>query len=699
MLACPYDWLPTCPAVRYRFTLQDAYSLLDFDCHQSGRNTMNLLNEIRSRFAQPISELLKDVDDAPSIESVLSMIRPAQDPKFGDYQANCAMPLQKRLGKPPREIAAEIVAALDVDELCETPEVAGPGFINLRIKDEVLVQALESAAKSDRLGVAKVDALKTIVVDFSSPNVAKPMHVGHIRSTVIGDSICRTLRFLGHHVISDNHLGDWGTQFGMVIYGYKHFADADKYVEAPVAELSRLYKLVNQLIGYHSAKAKVPELQEQIKTDQARLEELAAQPLDADKKVAKKQRSQQKGLGKTLEEHGESLKDLNESIKAVETNPERLASAQRHTGIAQAVLQETVLLHSGDEENGRLWNEFLPHCREEIQKIYDRLDISFDHELGESFYHDQLGGVVEEMISKGFATESEGATCIFLDGFEAPMIIRKKDGAFLYATTDLATIKHRADQWAADEILYVVDKRQSDHFEKLFTAARRWGIDQVKFAHISFGTVLGPDGKPIKTRSGESVALEELLDEAVRRAGTVVETADADGKLSTKERKLVANVVGHGAVKYNDLSHNRESDYKFDFDKMLDLKGDTAAYMQYAYARVRNIFLKEEIDTTPYRETPKLQISNDHERSIAITILRFSETLDEVVVDYRPNHLTDYLYTLANDFSKFYAQPENHVLKAATPELRDSRLVLCDLVGRTIQAGMRLVGINVAERM
>jgi arginyl-tRNA synthetase len=254
-------------------------------------------------------------------------------------------------------------------------------------------------------------------------------------------------------------------------------------------------------------------------------------------------------------------------------------------------------------------------------------------------------------------------------------------------------------EWNPDEILYVVDKRQSDHFEKLFAVARRCGFDQVKFAHVSFGTVLGSDGKPIKTRSGDSVALEELLDEAVRRAAMVVEDTDKDGKLSTEERRLVANVVGHGAVKYNDLSHNRESDYEFDFDKMLDLKGNTAAYLQYAYARVRNIFLKEDLNVSPFREKPLVKLTNADERAIAVCLLRLSETLDDVVVDYRPNLLTSYLYDLSQVFSRFYSKKENAVLKAESEELRHSRLVLCDMVGRTIQLGMMLVGINVAERM
>jgi arginyl-tRNA synthetase len=660
---------------------------------------MNLIQTLRSRFSQPITDLLSGVDGAPSIESILDMIRPAQDPKFGDYQANCAMPLKRWLDKPPREIAAAIVASLDVADICEPPEIAGPGFINLRLKDEFLAKSLADAAVDDHLGVTKTTSPKMVIVDFSSPNVAKPMHVGHIRSTVIGDSICRILRFLGHNVISDNHLGDWGTQFGMIIYGHKNFVDSASVHDAPVAELSRLYRLVNQLIGYHSAKSKLPQLNEQMVADQNKLEEQSAVPLDADKKVAKKQKSQLNSLRNGLKDKRDLSQAYITAIEAVESSQPLRSLAEQHADIGQAVLAETALLHHGDEQNLRLWNELLPHCRVEIQKIYDRLDVQFDRELGESFYHDRLAGLVDDLISRKFAIESEGAICIFLDGFDTPMIIRKKDGAFLYATTDLATIQYRVQEWNPDEILYVVDKRQSEHFEKLFAVAQQCGYDQVKFAHISFGTVLGNDGKPIKTRSGDSVALEELLDEAVRRAGNVCNDADKDGKLSAAERSLVANVVGHGAVKYNDLSHNRESDYEFDFDKMLDLKGNTAAYLQYAYARVRNVFLKEGLDVSPFREMPNVQLTNPDERAIAISLLRLSETLDEVLVDYRPNILTGYLYELAQVFSRFYSKRENSVLKAQSAELRHSRLVLCDMVGRTIRLGMKLVGINVAERM
>jgi arginyl-tRNA synthetase len=446
---------------------------------------MNLLQELRHRFAASISKILADVVDPPSVASVLSMIRATQDPKFGDYQANCAMPLQKTLGKPPRDIAAEIVAELDIADICDPPEVAGPGFINLRLRDDFLAKALNSAAQDDRLAVPTTKTPKTVIVDFSSPNVAKPMHVGHIRSTVIGDSICRTLRFLGHRAISDNHLGDWGTQFGMIIYGYKNFGDEALYAKGPVLELSRLYRLVNQLIGYHAATVKLPPLESQIAQDQSQLAELNALPVEADKKAAKKQKEQLKSLTSGLEDKRKDLESFRKSLQAVDSSPDLAALAAEHTGIGQGVLAETAKLHSGDEANLRLWNEFMPHCRLEIQQIYDRLDISFDHELGESFYHDQLASVVTEMQEKGFARESDGAMCIFLEGFSAPMIIRKQDGAYLYATTDLATIKYRVEQWDPDEILYVVDKRQGEHFDKLFAAAHQWGFDRVAFTLAS----------------------------------------------------------------------------------------------------------------------------------------------------------------------------------------------------------------------
>ena len=657
---------------------------------------MNILSELKSRFCVVLSELVEDPME------LLGMIRPAQDAKFGDYQANVAMPLGKALGKPPREIAAEIVGKLDVSDICEPAEIAGPGFINLRLKDAWLVEWLNHAIDDERLNVATVSEPRTFVLDYSSPNVAKPMHVGHIRSTVIGDSLCRTLRFLGHRVISDNHLGDWGTQFGMIIYGYKHFVDQSAYQANPVPELSRLYKLVNQLVEYHNARANLPTLERELA---ARAEAVAAmrnQAPTGDKVADKKAKKELSNLEAKVTEAGESLAAATAKLAIVESNPKLFELAKQHANIATDILEETAKLHRGDAENRRLWDEFLPKCREEIQKLYDRIGVKFDFEYGESFYHDRLAAVVEEFLSRGLAKESDGAICVFMDGFDAPMIIRKKDGAFLYATTDLATIQFRMQAWNPDAILYVVDHRQREHFEKFFAAAKLCGYPHVEFCHVSFGTVLGDDGKPFKTRAGDIVGLEALLDEAVQRAYTVVSQND-DAKsfgpeLSEDERRRIADAVGHGAIKYADLSHNRTSDYVFSYDKMLALTGNTATYLQYSYARVNGIFSKGEVDIEKLRASrTSIQIGEPAERALALELLRFSDGLADVVEDYRPNQLTNYLFQLTKVFFGFYEQCP--VLKAEEERTRNSRLLLCDLTARTIRQGLELLGIKVVERM
>ncbi len=473
------------------------------------------------------------------------------------------------------------------------------------------------------------------------------MHVGHIRSTVIGDALYRTLKFLGHAVTSDNHVGDWGTQFGMIIFGLKNpkllpVRTSTDAVES-LSEFGSLYEQVNRL-------------------------------------------------------------------------------KEGNTEIAAAILTETAKLHSGDAENRRLWQDIRSRSLEEIKQTYDRLGVAFDETLGESFYDDRLAGVVDALLSRNIARKTEGAVGVFLsDDPEAPpFLVQKKDGAFLYATTDLATIEYRVERWHPDAILYVVDHRQSLHFEHLFKTARLWlGLENVELEHISFGTVLGEDGRPFKTRSGGTVGLSGLLDEAVERALAVVtandETKPSGPELSEEQRLQVAEAVGIGAIKYADLSQNRTSDYVFSYDKMLAMNGNTATYMQYAYARVRSIFARgqAEIENPNSPLTPgpspaagrgeknplrdSLTLGNAAERGLALELLRFSEALTAVVADYRPNHLTNYLFALAGRYSTFYE--ECPVLKAETPELKRSRLALCDLTARTLKQGLALLGINVVEKM
>ena len=597
---------------------------------------MSILLELKERFRKALAAVGSESDD------LLDCIRRSQDAKFGDYQANLAMPLGKRLRRPPREMAAELISRLDLADLCHPPEIAGPGFINLRLKDEQLRERLSAAVSDPRLGVAAVAQPKTFVVDYSAPNVAKPMHVGHIRSTVIGDALCRVLRFLGHRVISDNHIGDWGTQFGMILYGYRHFLDPEAYRQNPVEELARLYRLVRRLMDHQTE----------------------------------------------------------EGVAAAEAELARLSA--EHPRINAAVLEETAKLHAADPENRRLWQEFLPYCEEEIERVYRRLHVRFDHTLGESFYEDRLAGMVGDLLRRGIARESDGAICIFFEDQQTPLIVRKKDGAFLYGTTDLATIRYRMETWRPEAILYVVDHRQSLHFQQLFAAARRLGYDQVELQHVKFGTVLADDGRPFRTRSGDTIGLEGLLDEAVRRALEIV-TANDDAKpsgpeLSEPQRRRVAETVGIAALKYADLSQNRASDYVFSYDKMLAMNGNTATYMQYAYARVRSIFTRGKIDAESLLAgPPTIVLTSPAERALGLELLRFAEALELTVAEYRPNQLTAYLFELANRYSTFFEQCP--VLRAENEELRRSRLLLCLLTARTIEQGLGLLGIEVVEKM
>ncbi|MGA2854765.1 MAG: arginine--tRNA ligase, partial [Verrucomicrobiota bacterium] len=511
--------------------------------------------QIELRLQYAVRAVLPDAD----FSAIL--VRPC-DPKFGDYQSNALMSLAKRRKLNPRKLAADVLAKLDVSEICEKVEIAGAGFLNFRLKNSALAQTLESAARGEHMFFDKVGQAsrlsseracasteaaelttparagetpallcRTVVIDFSSPNVAKPMHVGHIRSTILGDSLARTLRLLGHRVITDNHIGDWGTQFGKLLVGWEKHLNRAALQADPIAEMERLYKLVN-----------------------------AAG--DADEKVLEEARL------------------------------------------------ELVKLQSGDAENLRIWREMIELSQKQFDTIYARLGVKFDHALGESFYNPKLKPLVDELLAKGIARESEGAIAIFFDDIpqlkERPALIRKSDGGFNYATTDLATLAHRLETWKPDEIIYVTDGRQQLHFQQLFAAFHKWqavGVQalaceggtlkrELQLAHVWFGSILGEDGKPFKTRSGETVKLADLLDEAEERAFKIVSEKNPD--LPEAQKREIARVTGLGAVKYADLLPNRQSDYVFSWDKMLALNGNTAPYLQYAYARIKSIFRKAE---------------------------------------------------------------------------------------------------------
>jgi arginyl-tRNA synthetase len=589
---------------------------------------MNLLHQIHDQFRAALAGLV------PDAEPYVAMIKAAQDSRHGDYQANCAMALAKPLGKKPRDIAQDIVNRLQLGDLLEKPDIAGPGFINLRLQSAWLAKQVQAIAADDRLGVAQASPAKTYVIDYSSPNVAKPLHVGHLRSTIIGDAITRLLRFLGHTVITDNHLGDWGTQFGILLYGYKNLLDKAAYQSDPVRELARIYIEVRKLIGSEDEDAAV--------------------------------------------------------------NP-----------IAEACRAETAKLHHGDPENNRLWREFMPHCLAEIHEVYAKLGIlPFDHEHGESFYNPLLPGVVEALLEAKVAEPGEGGAIIIRFSKDNVALVRKRDGAFTYTTSDLATIQYRLEQFKPQAMLYVVDFRQSQHFANLFEAARRWGVAGVEMTHISFGSVLGRDGRPISTRKGDGTELIDLINKAVELGQTRYLESLVDRQnqghevpeLGEGEKKQIAEAVGIGAIKYADLSQNRTSDYKFDYDKMLATEGNTATYMQYAYARNRSIFRKADIDPATLRQNPPaVVLDSPHERALALQLIRLEESLQSAAADYQPSAVTAYLWDLAKTYSGFFQNCP--VLCAESEAVKQSRLLLCDLTARVLKQCLGLLGIDTVERM
>ena len=584
---------------------------------------------ITELLSERLNLALKNIEKADLLSNFQGSVTSAADTRFGDYQTNAAMVLAKKLGMPPRELAAEIIDQIDVDDISETPEIAGPGFINFKIQNSTILSRLDDILSSDRLGIEETTTPEKILIDFSSPNIAKPMHIGHIRSTIIGDCLRRVANFLGHDVIADNHIGDWGTPIGQVIYGWKNNLNESAFNEDPIKELLRLYQLVKE--GF-------------------------------------------------------------------ESDPK----------INAACLEETVKLQSGDDESMSLWNQFKEITLSEANKIYSRLDIEFDVTLGESFYHNQLAPLVEDLLAKEIAEISDGAVCIFSnneleakddpllvsrDGewIPVPCMVRKKDGGFNYATTDIATIDYRVNELNSDKILYVVDDRQSLHFRQLFEVSRQRDI-KTQFHHVSFGKILGEDRKPFKTREGSVPDLSSVLEEAVQRAKSVVD--DKSNGLSEKEKEDVAERIGIGAIKYFELSQSRVSDYIFSWDKMLALQGNTAPYMINAYVRTRSIFRK--IGDDANISLSDLALSNDSERSIAIKLCQYSEVVPEVMTDYRPNLLATYLYELAQTFHSFYEQCP--VLNSEE-QTRNTRLALCEATSKVLKHGLELLGIYPPDKM
>ena len=547
-------------------------------------------------------------------------VQPCPDPKFGDYQTNSLMALAKERKMNPRQLATEVLGRLDVREWCQSVEIAGAGFLNFRLHPQAMGQAVSAALAGGPLFFAPAKSPRTIVVDFSSPNVAKPMHVGHIRSTVLGDSLVRIFRLLGHRVVTDNHIGDWGTQFGMLLVGWKTQLDRAALERDPISEMERLYRAVT-------------------------------------------------------------------------------AAGQGDPAVLERAREELVRLQNGDEENLGLWREMIALSQKQFDDLYARLGVKFDHVLGESFYNPQLSGVVADLVGRGIVRESEGAQVAFFEDIpelkDHPAIVQKKDGAANYATTDLATLQYRLATWNPEEIVYVTDGRQQLHFRQLFAIFRRWQPEsKVKLAHVWFGSILGEDNKPFKTRSGETVKLAELLDEAQERAFQVVTAKNAE--LPEAQRREIARVVGLGAIKYSDLAQNRQSDYVFSWDKMLALQGNSAPYLQYVYTRVRSIFRKEAGSESTAGAGGKVSLAAKEELALARHLLNFGLALEAVAEEYRPNYLCTYLFELAGHFARFF---ENcPVLKAEGAE-KASRLSLCLVTARVMEQGLNLLGIEVTEQM
>lgn len=562
---------------------------------------------------QQISQVLSDISGEPDCHALVNHSKSVQ---FGDYQANGVMALAKRLRQNPRELAEKVNSHLDLSEFAEKVDIAGPGFINISISKEFLSQQLNLLNKS-QLVKPSINT-QTVVIDYSSPNLAKEMHVGHLRGTIIGDAIARTFEWMGHNLIRQNHFGDWGTQFGMLI---THMLEKG----GATTELSNLETF------YRAAK------------------------------------------------------------KRFDSDPDFAASSR----------ENVVKLQAGDEQCLKLWKSFIDISIQHCQELYKKLNITLTEKdvVPESFYNNKLAGVIETLEKQGLLTESDGARCVFLDEFKnkdgdvLPAIVQKSDGGYLYATTDLAGIEHRSHILNADRVLYVVDARQGLHFQQVFSIAKLAGMadEECSLEHLSYGTMMGKDGKPFKTRSGDTIKLIDLIEEGIERAFRLVESKNPD--LSEPEKQRIADIVGISAIKYADLSKNRNSDYIFDWDSMLSFEGNTAPYLLYAFARIRSIFRRAQLD--PDAEY-QISIESPEEKVLALKLMQFTEVVEALLIDCYPNQLCLYLYELAGNFMNFYeACP---VLKSEG-EVMNSRLGLCQLTALTLKQGLSLLGIETLDKM
>lgn len=576
---------------------------------------------LHERFAQAIVAAFGD-----EYAETDPLIRPAQNRQFGDFQSNVAMSLAKRVAAKPRDVAERLVKSLDVRGIAEVRAIAGPGFINLALDDGFLARFALEMLTDPRLAVPVEKHPNPIVLDYSAPNVAKEMHVGHLRSTVIGDALARVLGFLGHRVIRQNHIGDWGTQFGMLL---------ELMLEEGISDAGREYH-----VG-----------------------------------------------------------DLNQRYRQAQQR------YQSDPDFAERARRRVVELQRADQQTYALWQLLIEESCRHFAEIYERLGVllSLDDVRGESAYNDRLADVVTELDGRGLLAESDGARCVFPEGFSGrdgeplPLIVQKSDGGYLYATTDLAAIRYRINELDANRLVYVTDARQKQHFAMVFAVAKQagWVSEDVQLEHVPFGMVLGEDGRPLKTRSGENVKLIDLLNEAEQRATAIV--TEKNPELVGEQRTRVGHVVGIGALKYADLSNDRTKDYVFSWDRMLAMDGNTAPYLQYAYARICSIFRKAETDLKTWVPPDRLVINESAERELVMRLGQFAPVVESVGRNLEPHHLCTYLFDLATAFSGFYEQCP--VLKASQAQVRESRLALCALSAAVLRQGLNLLGIDVLERM